>query len=211
MTALPEGVYVLTHHDGESDEQLLADVTEALRGGAAMIQYRDKSRDAGRRLRQASRLAALCRTHDVPLIINDDPALCDESGADGVHLGRDDEDIADARRLLGDGAILGVSCYNEADRARRAVTAGADYLAFGSVFPSPTKPEAVHAPLALLEWAASETGRPVCAIGGIDTGNIGRLAAAGVGLAAVITAAWDGDPRENVAALTRAYRAAKVP
>lgn len=209
MNRLPCGVYVLTHHHDHDDDILVRDVAAAIAGGAAMVQYRDKSGDRERQRRQAARLVALCRDHGVPLIINDDPDLCLAVGADGVHVGRDDGDIAATRERLGPDVILGVSCYNEPARAGAATRAGADYLAFGSVFPSPTKPDAVHAPLSLLADATRQHRRPVCAIGGITAGNITRVAEAGASLAAVIGAVWEGDPQANVARLSDGFSRGK--
>lgn len=209
MSGLPRGVYVLTHHHELDDDTLFRDVAAAIAGGAAMIQYRDKSGDRARQRRQAGGLVDLCRQHGVPLVINDDPDLCLAVGADGLHVGREDGDIAATRERLGRDVILGVSCYNELDRAEAAVRAGADYLAFGSVFPSPTKPDAVHAPLPLLADTARQHRRPVCAIGGITTENIARVAEAGASLAAVIGAVWDGDPHANVTRLNDGFSRGK--
>ncbi|MCP1726044.1 thiamine-phosphate pyrophosphorylase [Natronospira proteinivora] len=203
--SIPRGIYVLTDHHDADDKRLLADVSAALAGGAAMIQYRDKSSDSRKRRRQAEALQTLCRQHDRPLIINDDLALAEAIAADGLHLGRDDGDLGEARARLGDQAIIGLSCYNELDRARQGAAEGADYLAFGSVFPSDTKPDAVHCPLPLLEMAARELDRPICAIGGIALANAGHVAATGARLAAVIGAVWRGAPKDNVAALDRAF------
>jgi len=203
--SIPQGVYVLTDHHTAGDDELLSDVEAALKGGAAMIQYRDKSGDSGKQRRQARALIELCRRYDCPLIINDDPRLAEAVQADGVHLGRDDGDLAMARAQLGEQAIIGLSCYNELDRAREGVAKGADYLAFGSVFPSDTKPEAVHCPLPLLEMAARELSRPICAIGGIGVPNIERVTATGTQLAAVIGSVWRGDPQANVTALSKAF------
>src|SRR6185312_14152545 len=111
-------------------------------------------------------LKQLCDTHAVPLIVNDDVALAFAVGAAGVHLGRDDDDVAAARAALGAGAIIGVSCYDSLERARAAAAAGADYVAFGAFFPSPTKPQAVRASLDLLRQSAT-LGVPRVAIGGI--------------------------------------------
>jgi len=206
---IPQGIYVLTDHDQGSDEGLYADVAQALRGGAAMIQYRDKSGDSEKRQRQATELLRLCQAHSVPLIINDDTALCAAIGADGVHLGRDDGEINQARQSLPEDCLIGVSCYNELERARQAATAGADYLAFGSVFPSESKPDAVHCPLPLLEMAAKEFEQPICAIGGIGPANIGRVRSAGASLAAVIGSAWQGAPDHMVRQLEAAYQASQ--
>jgi thiamine-phosphate pyrophosphorylase len=131
----------------------------------------------------------------VPLIINDDLALALAIGADGVHLGRDDGDPAEARRALGPGRILGVSCYDEWARAEAGAAAGVDYLAFGAVYPSPTKPHAPRAGLELLARAKRELGLPVAAIGGITLDNAPPLIAAGASLLAVISDVFSAPTR----------------
>lgn len=151
-----------------------------------MLQYRDKTRDPDRRLRDACALAAVCREFAAPLIINDDVELARASGAAGVHLGEDDADVADARAVLGTDAIIGVSCYDSLQRARDAAAAGANYLAFGAFFPSPTKPAARRATPELLRGARA-FGLPLVAIGGIIAENGGSLIAAGADYLAVIS------------------------
>jgi thiamine-phosphate pyrophosphorylase len=154
-------------------------VRRALEGGIALLQYRRKQRD----LHEAREIAALARRYQVPLIVNDDVELALELDAQGAHLGRDDGELGAARRRLA-GRILGASCYNDAERARRAINAGADYVAFGSVFASPTKPSAVRAPLALF---AIELQVPLCAIGGITLHNAPQVIEAGADLLAVVS------------------------
>ena len=178
------GLYAITP-DGLATDALVAAVRAALEGGAAVIQYRDKSTDAGLRREQALALLALARKHRVPLIVNDDVDLAARIDADGVHVGREDGAVAAARREL-PGKLLGVSCYASIARARAAAAAGADYVAFGSMFPSPTKPQAVRAPLSLFREARS-LGVPLVAIGGITTGNAPQLIAAGADCIAVIS------------------------
>jgi thiamine-phosphate pyrophosphorylase len=153
---------------------------------ASCLQYRNKRADAGLREQQAVALRGLCRGAGVPLIINDDASLAAKIGADGVHLGEHDGDIVAARALLGDGAIIGVSCYDELLRAEIAARTGADYIAFGAFFPSPTKPNARRAAPALLQ-AAARLGLPRVAIGGITPDNARPLIAAGADLIAVIS------------------------
>jgi len=179
------GLYAVT--DEALDGGLIAAAAEALAAGVRILQYRDKSDDSQRRKMEAIVLRALSRRHDALLIVNDDPALAQAVEADGVHLGRDDTDIAEARRLLGPRAIIGVSCYDSLELGRSAAAAGADYIAFGSVYPSPTKPDAVYAPLGLLTAAKRELGIPVCAIGGINPDNAGPVLAAGADMLAVIS------------------------
>jgi len=173
------GLYAVTPETSDAVEK----VRLALEGGVALLQYRRKRRD----LAEARAVAALARRHAVPLIVNDDVELALELDADGVHLGRDDGDLRAARRRLG-GRILGASCYDDPELARRAVEAGADYVAFGSVFASTTKPAAVRAPLALF---ATRFGVPLCAIGGITLENAPRVLGAGADLLAVVSDLFD--------------------
>jgi len=177
------GLYAIT--DG-SRPGLLAAVEGALEGGAAVVQYRDKSGDQERRQTEATELLARCRRFGVPLIINDDVELAAAIGADGVHLGEHDGDIDAARTRLGAAAVIGVSCYDSLDRARQLADAGADYLAFGAFFPSPTKPLARRADVSLLRAAAS-LGLPLVAIGGITPDNAQPLIEAGADFVAAIS------------------------
>ncbi len=203
------GIYAITTSPPPAGD-LSSAVAAALRGGVAMLQYRDKGRDHARRLGEVLRLRELCHRHGAPLIVNDDVALAAEAGADGVHLGRDDTPVASARRALGEEAVIGVSCYADLSRAERAAAEGADYIAFGSLFPSPTKPDAVRAPLDLPAEARRRTGLPVVGIGGIHAGNIDRVAAAGIDAAAVISALFGTDDIEAAARkLTAAYNSNK--
>jgi thiamine-phosphate pyrophosphorylase len=161
-------------------------VEQALLGGASVIQYREKSRSAARRLAEATALLRLCRDHGALLIINDDLNLAARIGADGVHLGADDSSPADARDLLGEEALIGVSCYNRLELAREATAAGADYIAFGRFFPSRIKPDAVQADPELLTAARADLQLPLVAIGGITPENGASLVAAGADMLAVI-------------------------
>lgn len=158
----------------------------ALRGGAVVLQYRDKTADHVRRREEAAALAALCIRHGVPFIVNDDIELTMLVGADGVHLGADDADIATARNRLGSDAIIGVSCYDSLPRASELAAAGADYLAFGAFFPSPTKPHARRATPDLLR-AVKPLGAPLVAIGGITPDNAQSLIDAGADFIAAIS------------------------
>jgi thiamine-phosphate pyrophosphorylase len=190
------GLYAVTPEftDGEL---LLRKVALALDGGIAMLQYRNKGRQS---LQEARALAAACRRAGVPFIVNDDIELALECGADGAHLGREDGDPAAARSRL-KGKVLGVSCYDSLPTARSAVAAGADYVAFGSVFLSPTKPGAVRAPLSLFGEARS-LGVPMVAIGGITLDNAPQLLAAGADAVAVISNLFDAP---DIAGRARAY------
>lgn len=180
------GLYAITDSALTPGAALPAAVEAVIRGGARLVQYRDKSTDSGRRSREARALAELCHGHGAALIVNDDVELALESGADGVHLGRDDADIATARVRLGPRALIGVSCYDSLELAVQAVHAGADYVAFGSFHASGSKPGAVRAPLELLTEARRRLGVPLCAIGGITPDNGAALLKAGAQMLAVI-------------------------
>lgn len=179
-----KGLYAITP-EGVHGAALAALARAALDGGAAVVQYRSKAADAAQRLSDARALAALCRASGAAFIVNDDPALAQACGADGVHLGRDDGGVRAARALLGR-RLVGVSCYDSLARARAAVAEGADYVAFGSVFASATKPAAVRAPLALFGEARA-LGVPLVAIGGITPGNAPQVIRAGADCVAVIS------------------------
>ena len=180
------GLYAIADTQYLSDAGLAAAAAQAIAGGARVLQYRDKKGDDARRRHQAAELLALGRRHGVPLLINDDVALALEVGADGVHLGREDARLSEARAQLGAAALIGVSCYNELARALAAQTQGADYVAFGSFFPSRTKPQAVRAGLELLRAAKRKLRIPIVAIGGITPENGASLNAAGADALAVI-------------------------
>lgn len=196
---LKRGLYLITPDDPDPS-QLFAR-TRPLLAFASCLQLRNKAMDADALRVAGIALRSACKDAGVPLLINDDAALAAELGADGVHLGEHDGDIASARRLLGDDAIIGASCYDDIERARRLAAEGASYLAFGAFFPSPTKPNARRASLQLLRDSA-HLGLPRVAIGGITPDNAPSLVDAGADLVAVISGVFD--PPDPVAA-ARAY------
>ena len=153
--------------------------------GVALVQYRNKRADRATRRKEAAMLGDACRARGAGLIINDDVELAAATRADGVHLGKDDPDVSQARRTLGDEAIIGVSCYDSLERALTAQREGADYLAFGSLFASRTKPEAVRITLENLAEYKRRLHLPVCAVGGVTRDNLDRVLAAGADLVAV--------------------------
>jgi thiamine-phosphate pyrophosphorylase len=174
--------------------RLSALVKAALDGGAPFVQYRNKIASRAMRRAQAAEMLRICRGAGAKLIINDDVWLAVEIGADGAHLGRDDApggSLEAARDALGPKRIMGVSCYNDLARAAQAAAAGADYLAFGSMFPSRTKPGSIQAPLELLHQARRRFGLPVAAIGGITVDNAPQVIAAGADMLAVISDLFD--------------------
>jgi len=197
---LPRGLYAVS--DGPRVD-LVDACAAALAGGARVLQYRDKGRDAARRLEEARALRALCARHGVPLIVNDDVELAAAVGADGVHLGEHDPSLDEARARLGAGAIVGVSCYDSFERARQFAAAGADYLAFGAFFPSPTKPQARRAGPELLR-AARALGKPLVAIGGITHANARVPIDAGADCVAVVSALFGA---ADITASARAFAA----
>ena len=180
------GLYAITDAKLCPDERIAIQVDQALAGGCRVIQFRDKRPDRSLRERLARQLLRVCHEHDACLLINDDLALAGEIGADGVHLGRDDPDPVAARNLLGENAIIGVSCYNQLTLAREAASQGVDYIAFGRFFPSQTKPQAVQAEPGLLRQAKAAIDLPLVAIGGITPENGAPLIEAGADMLAVI-------------------------
>ena len=194
------GLYVIT--DGPRAD-LLQCAAAALRGGVRVLQYRDKSDAAQRRRNEATALLALCNAHQALCIINDDVDLAHAVAAHGVHLGVEDDDVPQARAKLGERAIIGVSCYDDLERARTVAAQGADYLAFGAFHPSPSKPLARRARPQLLREARS-FGLPLVAIGGITPDNGAALIAAGADFLAVISGVFAA---ADIEAAARRYSA----
>ena len=227
LTSLPSlttgrcvaGVYAIT--PDSLDTALLLSLSAAmLEAGVRTIQYRRKLTPAASQLVEARQLQALAASHGANLIINDDLALALAVGASGVHWGRDDvgassveslaKDIKAARAKaaevgLGAPLIVGISCYNEFARAELAAEAGADYVAFGSMFPSSTKPLATVAPVALITRAKRKFEIPVVAIGGITRDNASSLIEAGVDAVAVITDLYSATDQRQIAERVKAF------
>ncbi|HXV09693.1 MAG TPA: thiamine phosphate synthase [Burkholderiales bacterium] len=198
MKAAVRGLYAVTP-DIIDTAELTAKVEAALAGGASVVQYRNKAAGADLRAAQARALQALCRAKGVPLLINDHLELAAAIDAPGLHLGKDDTSLPEARALLGPEKLLGASCYNRIASAISAIEAGADYVAFGSFFPSTVKPGAVHAPVSLLREAKERLGVPIVAIGGVTLDNAAQLINAGADALAVISALFSA-PDIRVAA-----------
>ncbi len=185
-----KGLYAITDSSRFEFELVLSKSEEILKAGARVLQYRNKDADKSTQKKQAEKLVTLCRQFAVPLIINDDIELAIYVGASGVHLGKGDLSIAVARECMGNNAIIGYSCYNDLERANEAVTAGADYIAFGAFFPSQSKPEAVHADPEIIQLAKQQFDVPVVAIGGITPDNAAPLIDAGADMLAVISGVY---------------------
>jgi len=192
-----KGLYVVTP-DMQEVDLLCAKVRAALDGGASLVEYRNKSADNQLRLRQSTALLVLCRAYGVPLIINDHLDLCVKIDADGLHLGATDCDWAVARRLIGPQKLLGASCYNQLDLARKAQADGASYVAFGACFSSDAKPNQVTAPLSLFQEAKKELGIPLVAIGGITLQNAPSVLEAGADALAVVTDVFLDDDIQEI-------------
>lgn len=198
------GLYGIT--DAElmpSTEIMLKKVELSIKGGARIIQYRDKSSDLKKRVEQASTLNKLCRQYNIPLLINDDAGLAAGIGAAGVHLGQSDGAVCEAREMLGEEAIIGVTCHDSLALAELAFKEGANYIAFGAFFPSKTKPHAQPAPLSLLQQAKEKVDLPIVAIGGISVDNAAQIIDAGADMIAVIHALY---AQNNITATAKQFQ-----
>lgn len=182
---LNPGLYAITDPKLLDENSLFTKVESALKGGCRVLQYRDKPASASQKLERARALKSLCRQYNAQLIINDDLELCLQSEADGVHLGKSDGDILEARKILGPERILGVTCHSDISYAQQCIQLGVDYCAFGRLFASKTKPEAPPCPLSVLKDAA-KLSKPIVAIGGITLDNIESLMHTPIYSAAII-------------------------
>ncbi|MEP4522934.1 MAG: thiamine phosphate synthase [Alloalcanivorax venustensis] len=205
---LQPGLYAITDSKLTPPESLIASVEAALRGGAVLIQYREKSAPMPERLRQAQDLQAICSNAGVPLLINDDVELARRIGAAGVHLGQTDGSHRRAREVLGEDAIIGITCHAELELAQEAYDAGASYLAFGRFYHSGTKPNAPAASPSVLS-SAKRFQRPLTAIGGITVDNGTPLILAGADMLAVVGGVFGGSPadiEQRARAFTRLFQ-----
>ena len=195
MNMPKRGLYAITQTDDKSLETIIEEVAAAIRGGAVMVQYRDKNPSDALKLAKA--LLETCHAGNVPLIVNDDIELAAAIGADGVHLGKDDADIVLARHRIGVNCIVGISCYDSIDRALQAERLGASYAAFGRFFASGTKPLASLAKLETLKLAKQKLTIPIVAIGGIlpETGKL--LIDAGADFLAVVGSLYGRDTEQS--------------
>ncbi len=205
------GLYIITDKNLIPRVMFLETVEKALRGGARVVQLREKNSSHDEIIRLGKGLLQITRKYDVPLIINDSPFLAKEIGADGVHLGRDDPGIQEAREILGCEAIIGASCYGEIERGIQAEKEGADYVAFGTPFFTPTKPERKGTPFEVLREAREKiTKIPIFAIGGINRENAPSVLETGVDGIAVITGVFGSpDPERAARDLSSLFEAIK--
>ncbi len=179
-------LYAITDSQLLPGDTLFAAVAAALKGGCKLVQYRDKSANIARRQFEAKTLLALCNQYQAQLIINDDVSLAQEIGAHGIHLGQDDISPVAARIILGNQAIIGVTCHDSLELARKAIKDSANYIAFGRFFSSSTKPDARPAPIELISNARNAfSNTPIVVIGGITLHNGKQLLDAGADMLAV--------------------------
>jgi len=193
-----KGLYAITP-DMADLNTLIQKTQLAIEGGAFMVQYRSKILNRDVKMQQCAAILRLCREYEIPCIVNDDVDMCRILEADGVHLGEKDDNIAEVRRILGEDAIIGSSCYDQLERAKRAQKEGASYVAFGAMFPTSTKPNATRATLGLLREAKPQLKIPVVAIGGITVNNAHDVIEAGVDAIAVINSLYESNSIKETA------------
>lgn len=200
-----KGLYIVTP-DWDDTQQLLEITELALRGGAAIVQYRHKTASAELRREQAECLLALCRSYDRPLIINDSVDLCLAIDADGVHVGGTDASVAEVRAALGDAKIVGASCYGDLQLARNAAAGGASYIAFGGFYPSRVKKYAVTTSSEIVAQAKVDIRLPSVVIGGMTPENAAPLVAQGADMVAAISSVYmAGDPHAAAKRFTQLF------
>ncbi len=191
------GLYVIADAECIGKNEIIGKTKEVLIAGVKILQYRDKINSQKDRYNIAEQLRNLTHDHACLLIINDEAELAQSIDADGVHLGKDDDSIEWARNLLGDSKIIGASCYAQLENAYPAISASADYIAFGSFYPSATKPNAPLANTDLIIKAKQQFDIPVCAIGGITPKNASNILNTGADMIAVISAIFNASSPEQ--------------
>ncbi|MFA6143871.1 MAG: thiamine phosphate synthase [Sulfurimonas sp.] len=194
---LLKGLYAITDEVLTPKKTILAQVEEALEGGIALLQFRDKTSHDDEIETLCIHLQHLCRLYNIPFVIDDRPYLAQKIGADGLHIGKDDMSLNEARAIFTHG-FIGVSCYGSIKKALESQNEGANYVAFGSFFPSPTKPNSGIVSMSVLEKAKEALKIPICSIGGINVTNIHEIAAYKPDMISVVSAVWDGDIRRNI-------------
>lgn len=195
--ALLKGIYVLTDAHLTPKDTILQQMERVLKSGVSVIQFRDKYASDDEAEFTCKALQALCNRYNALFIIDDRLALAKKIDADGLHVGEDDVSFEEARAVLGKDKIIGVSCYGDIQRAKHYEALGADYVAFGSFFASPTKPNSKMVPLDVLEEAKKVLQVPICAIGGINVQNISSIAAYDIAMYSVISAVYEKDRIEE--------------
>lgn len=183
------GLYVISDDTLTPEHSMLAQIEQTLKAGAKIVQYRDKVSTNEKKAKNAHKIQHLCRQYEALFVLNDAYSLAINEGFDGLHVGKSDYDkIEQIRKDYG--GILGISCYGDIDQALKMQAIGADYVAFGSFFASPTKPNSAVVPLEVLREAKEKLDIPICAIGGINRENIDQIMAQSPDMTAIISDIW---------------------
>ena len=202
MSNILKGLYAITDEHLTPDETIFSQVEESLQAGVSIIQYRDKTKTDDEVEETCRGLQALCRNHNALFVIDDRPHLAQKIKADGLHVGKNDITLSEARKIFTDG-IIGVSCYGSVARAEELEKEGASYVAFGSFFPSPTKPKSGIISTNVLDKAKQRVNVPICAIGGITLENISEIAQHKLEMISVVSAVFKGNIKKNVETLLK--------
>lgn len=196
-------LYAVTDRAWTGKQTLYQQAEAALKGGVTCVQLREKALDEAAFLQEARDICALCRRYGVPFIVNDNVDVAVACGADGVHVGQEDMEAGEVRRRVGEDMILGVSVHT-VEEARQAVREGADYLGLGAVFPTSTKTDVEQMPNETLRAICDAVDVPIVAIGGINRGNILKLAGSGVDGVALVSAIFSAEDIEGTCRELRA-------
>ena len=205
MSKLLKGLYAITDEHLTPEETMISQVEEALSAGINIIQHRDKTKTDDQVEETCRALQALCRSHNALFIIDDRPHLAQKIKADGLHIGKNDITLAEAKGIFTHG-LIGVSCYGSVTRAEELEKEGAAYVAFGSFFPSPTKPKSGIISTNVLDKAKQRVEVPVCAIGGITNDNITEIAQHKPEMISVVSAVFKGNIKQNVETLLQGMK-----
>lgn len=200
-----QGLYAITDEKLTPDDVVALKVEEALISGVKIIQYRNKSKNDDEVELTCKALQTLCTKYGALFIIDDRPHLAQKIGVDGLHVGKDDMPLSQARAIFTKG-IIGVSCYGSIKKAKEAESEGADYVAFGSFFASPTKPHSGIVSMSVLQKAKEQLSIPVCAIGGIDSTNIDLIAQKNPDMISCVSSVFDGNITQNILMLEKGRR-----
>ena len=200
-----QGLYAITDEKLTPDHSVCEQVEEALQAGVKILQYRNKTAHDDEIEAVCEKLCQLCHQYDAAFIIDDRAELATKVGADGLHIGKDDGSISQAREAFPNG-FIGVSCYGSIRKAKEAQDEGAAYVAFGSFFPSPTKPKSGIISTNVLDKAKAALEVPVCAIGGINRENIHEIAQHGPDMISVVNDIFNGDITKNITQLTKGMK-----
>lgn len=200
-----KGLYVITDEKLTPDDTVVAQAQIALQAGVKILQYRNKTNSDDEVKAVCVQLQALCKAHNATFIIDDRPHLAQKINADGIHIGKDDMSIQEARVIFPKG-IIGVSCYGSVRKALEAQNEGADYVAFGSFFHSPTKPHSGIVSMSVMAKAKEALSIPICAIGGINVTNIHEISAHSPDMISVVSAVFEGNIKRNIVQLTQGMK-----